>query len=123
MGGGSVLAGMVLGAIAVQVIDNKMRHAAVWPRRRSPPYVGLIHGAQRRAARLPLVALGYVMFGVTRLVPREQVPAAAPEAEVGSAVRAGAALGCQRRAGRYWMPLRPVAAKQVEPRWSGQITT
>ena len=30
VGGGSVLAGMVLGAMAVYVIDNKMRHAAGW---------------------------------------------------------------------------------------------
>ncbi len=69
LGGGSVLAGMVLGAMAVFIIDNKMRHAAgVGVRRRGAAYVGLIHGAQLGWAVSPLVALGYVMFGVTCLV-------------------------------------------------------
>lgn len=78
VGGGSVLAGMVLGAIAVQVIDNKMRHAAVWAFVGAAlSYVGLIHGAQLGLHVSPLVALGYVMFGVTCLVlGREQAPAA-----------------------------------------------
>jgi AGZA family xanthine/uracil permease-like MFS transporter len=60
VGGGSVLAGMVLGAIAVHVID-----------------IGLIHGAQLGWGVSPLVSLGYVMFAVTCVVlMRSAVPVA-----------------------------------------------
>jgi AGZA family xanthine/uracil permease-like MFS transporter len=69
VGGGSVLAGMVLGAIAVYVIDNRMRHAAAWAFAGAVlSYVGLIHGAQLGWGVSPLVALGYLMFGVTCIV-------------------------------------------------------
>jgi AGZA family xanthine/uracil permease-like MFS transporter len=69
LGGGSVLAGMVLGAIAVYVIDNKMRHAAGWAFAGAVlSYIGLIHGAQLGWGVSPLVSLGYVMFGITCIV-------------------------------------------------------
>src|SRR5436190_12398530 len=69
VGGGSVLAGMVLGAIAVYVIDNKMRHAAAWAFAGAVlSYVGLIHGAQLGWGVSPLVSLGYVMFAITCVV-------------------------------------------------------
>ncbi len=69
VGGGSVLAGMVLGAMAVYVIDNKMRHAAGWAFAGALlAYVGLIHGAHLGWSVSPLVALGYAMFGVTCIV-------------------------------------------------------
>ena len=69
VGGGSVLAGMVLGAMAVYVIDNKMRHAAGWACAAAVlSYVGLIHGAHLGWAVSPLVALGYLMFGATCLL-------------------------------------------------------
>jgi len=69
VGGGSVLAGMVLGAMAVYIIDNQMRRAATWAFAGAAlAYVGLIHGAQLGWAVSPLVALGYAMFGVTCLV-------------------------------------------------------
>ncbi|HEY2561512.1 MAG TPA: hypothetical protein VGI48_17505 [Caldimonas sp.] len=66
VGGGSVLAGMVLGAIAVCVIDNKMRHAVVWAVAGAAlSYIGLIHGEQLGWGVSPLVSLGYLMFAVT----------------------------------------------------------
>jgi adenine/guanine/hypoxanthine permease len=69
VGGGSVLAGMVLGAMAVYIIDNQMRRAAVWAFCGAAlAYVGLIHGAQLGWAVSPMVALGYAMFGATCLV-------------------------------------------------------
>lgn len=69
VGGGSVLAGMVLGAMAVHIIDNKLRHAAIWAFAGAVlSYIGLIHGAQLGWNVSPLVALGYVMFGATCLV-------------------------------------------------------
>jgi AGZA family xanthine/uracil permease-like MFS transporter len=79
VGGGSVLAGMVLGAIAVHVIDNRMRDAAIWAFAGAVlSYVGLIHGAQLGLGVSPLVSLGYLMFAVTCVVlMRSAVPAPA----------------------------------------------
>jgi len=69
VGGGSVLAGMVLGAMAVYIIDNKMRNAAAWAFAGAIlSYVGLIHGAQLGWGMSPAIALGYAMFGATCLV-------------------------------------------------------
>ena len=66
LGGGSVLAGMILGAIAVFIIDNRLRTAGVWAFAGAIlAYVGLIHGAQLGWGVSPLVALGYAMFGLT----------------------------------------------------------
>jgi AGZA family xanthine/uracil permease-like MFS transporter len=65
LGGGSVLAGMVLGAMAVFVIENKLRTAAIWAFVGAAlSYIGLIHGAQLGWAVSPMVSLGYAMFGV-----------------------------------------------------------
>ncbi len=69
LGGGSVLAGMVLGAMAVFIIENQMRRAAAWAFAGAIlAYVGLIHGAQLGWNVSPMVALGYALFGVTCLV-------------------------------------------------------
>jgi AGZA family xanthine/uracil permease-like MFS transporter len=79
VGGGSVLAGMVLGAIAVYIIDNQLRRAAIWAFAGAVlAYVGLIHGAQLGWAVSPLVALGYAMFGVTCIVLARGQPDAPP---------------------------------------------
>jgi AGZA family xanthine/uracil permease-like MFS transporter len=81
LGGGSVLAGMVLGAMAVYIIDNQLKRAAIWAFAGAAlAYVGLIHGAQLGWAVSPLVALGYAMFGATCLVLARgagEVPASA----------------------------------------------
>ena len=64
LGGGSVLAGMILGAIAVFIIDNKLKTAAIWAFVGAAlAFIGLIHGAQLGWAVSPLVALGYALFG------------------------------------------------------------
>jgi AGZA family xanthine/uracil permease-like MFS transporter len=69
LGGGSVLAGMVLGAMAVYIIDNQLKRAAIWAFAGAAlAYVGLIHGAQLGWAVSPTVALGYAMFGATCLM-------------------------------------------------------
>jgi adenine/guanine/hypoxanthine permease len=73
VGGGSVLAGMVLGAMAVFIIDNRLKTAAAWAFVGAAlAYIGLIHGAQLGWAVSPTVALGYVLFGVTCLVLARQ---------------------------------------------------
>ncbi len=69
LGGGSVLAGMVLGAMAVFIIDRRLKTAAGWAFVGAGlSYVGLIHGAQLGWAVSPLVSIGYVMFGATCLL-------------------------------------------------------
>ena len=69
LGGGSVLAGMVLGAMAVFIIESQLRRAAAWALAGAIlAYFGLIHGAQLGWAVSPMVALGYAMFGLTCLV-------------------------------------------------------
>jgi len=85
VGGGSVLAGMVLGAIAVCVIDDKMRQAAAWALAGAVlSFIGLIHGAQLGWAVSPLVSLGYVMFAATCfvLMRGQMQPRVMPEPEL-----------------------------------------
>jgi AGZA family xanthine/uracil permease-like MFS transporter len=78
VGVGSVLAGMVLGAIAVYIIDNKMHHAAAWAFAGAVlSYVGLIHGSQLGWGVSPLISLGYFMFAVTCIVLMRTHPGAA----------------------------------------------
>jgi len=69
LGGGSVLAGMVLGAMAAFIIDHKLKHAAVTAFIGAGlAWIGLIHAAQLQWNASPLVALGYVMFGALCLL-------------------------------------------------------
>ena len=66
LGGGSVLAGMVLGAIAVFIIEGRLNTAGVWAFAGAIlAFFGLIHGPQLGWSVSPLVALGYALFGVT----------------------------------------------------------
>jgi AGZA family xanthine/uracil permease-like MFS transporter len=65
LGGGSVLAGMVLGAIAVFIIDNKLTTAAAAALIGAAlSFIGLIHAATLGWAASPTVALGYLLFAV-----------------------------------------------------------
>jgi AGZA family xanthine/uracil permease-like MFS transporter len=65
LGGGSVLAGLMLGAIAVFIIDRRLRVAAAWSFAAAIlAFVGLIHGEQLGWAVSPQVALGYALFGL-----------------------------------------------------------
>ena len=102
LGGGSVLAGMVLGAMAVFIIDSKLRHAAAWAFAGAVlAFVGLIHGAQLGWAVSPLVALGYAMFGVTCLVLSRGQPDA-PVARLIGRTGARAPVDGIIRRGRCW---------------------
>jgi hypothetical protein len=72
---------MVLGAMAVFIIDGRLRHAAAWAFAGAVlAYFGLIHGAQLGWAVSPMVALGYAMFGATcyLLAGRTQTQARPP---------------------------------------------
>jgi AGZA family xanthine/uracil permease-like MFS transporter len=64
LGGGAVLAGLVLGAIAAFIIDRRFTTAALWSFAGAAlAFFGFIHGAQLGWAVSPLVALGYVFLG------------------------------------------------------------
>ena len=68
VGGGSVLAGMVLGAMAVFIIDRQLTRAAIAAFAGAAlAWIGLIHAGQLGWGAAPGVALGYALFGVVCL--------------------------------------------------------
>ncbi len=65
LGGGAVLAGLVLGALAAFIIDGKFKAAAIWAFSGAVlAFFGFIHGTQLGWAMSPEVALGYALFGL-----------------------------------------------------------
>jgi AGZA family xanthine/uracil permease-like MFS transporter len=68
LGGGSVLAGMVLGAIAAFIIERRLVAAAITAFIGAAlSYIGLIHGTQLGWGASPVVALGYALFALVCL--------------------------------------------------------
>ncbi len=68
LGGGAVLAGMVLGAIAAFIIDRKFIHAASYSMAGAVlAYFGFINGTALGFGNSAPVALGYVMMGLVCL--------------------------------------------------------
>jgi AGZA family xanthine/uracil permease-like MFS transporter len=68
LGGGSVLAGMVLGAMAAFIVDRQLVKAAVVAFVGAAlSFIGLIHAGQLVWAASPVVALGYALFAVVCL--------------------------------------------------------
>jgi AGZA family xanthine/uracil permease-like MFS transporter len=82
LGEGSVLAGMVLGTIAVLIIDRRFYYAALaCAAGGALTIVGLIHGPKVHLFESPKIALGYALAGVVclayaqlKLPPREPDP-------------------------------------------------
>ena len=75
LGSGSVLAGMVLGSMAVFIIDRQLQRAAISAFVGAAlSFIGLMHAAQLGWAASPMVALGYAMFGVVCLLAARQNP-------------------------------------------------
>jgi adenine/guanine/hypoxanthine permease len=74
LGGGSVLAGMVLGAMAAFIVDKKMTAAAVTASLGAMlSFIGLIHSSKLGWAASPDVALGYAIFAIVCLsIPSRQ---------------------------------------------------
>jgi len=64
LGGGAVLAGLMLGAIAVFIIDREFMKAAAYAGAAAIlSFFGFIHGTQLDWAASPMVALGYLLLG------------------------------------------------------------
>ncbi len=73
LGGGSVLAGMVLGAMAAFVIDRRLKAAAATAFFGAIlAFIGLIHASTLGWAASPVVALGYALFGIVCLIVTAQ---------------------------------------------------
>ena len=65
LGGGAVLAGLMLGAIAAFIIDHEFNRAAAYSLAAAVlSFFGFIHGAQLAWMASPLVALGYALLGL-----------------------------------------------------------
>jgi AGZA family xanthine/uracil permease-like MFS transporter len=90
LGGGAVLAGLMLGAIAAFIIEREFMKAAAYALVAAVlSFVGFIHGAQLAWMASPMVALGYVLLGVICLaVGLSEEQAAKGSAKVASAARA-----------------------------------
>ncbi len=64
LGGGAVLAGLMLGAIATFIIDREFNKAAAYSFAAAIlSFFGFIHGVQLAWAASPMVALGYALLG------------------------------------------------------------
>jgi len=73
LGSGSVLAGMVLGAMAAFIIERQLNRAAITAFVGAAlSWIGLIHAAQMGWGAAPAVALGYALFGVVCLAAGRQ---------------------------------------------------
>jgi AGZA family xanthine/uracil permease-like MFS transporter len=63
VGGGAVLAGLILGAIAAFIIDRQFRWAGLFASAGAVlAFFGFIHGVQLAIAASPAVALGYALM-------------------------------------------------------------
>ncbi|MBI2752629.1 MAG: regulator [Betaproteobacteria bacterium] len=79
LGSGSVLAGMVLGAMAAFIIERQLNRAAVTAFAGAVlSWIGLIHAAQLGWGAAPAVALGYTLFGVVCLMAAGQAKQPSP---------------------------------------------
>jgi AGZA family xanthine/uracil permease-like MFS transporter len=65
LGGGAVLAGLILGAMAAFIIDREFNKAAIYALAGAAlAWFGFIHGVQLSWMASPQVALGYALFAV-----------------------------------------------------------
>ncbi|MGQ0777341.1 MAG: regulator [Pseudonocardiales bacterium] len=103
LGGGAILAGMVLGAIVAFMIDKKFLWAAGYCLAGAGlSFIGLIHGEQVQWAAEPQVALGYVLMAVVCALfapgPQDEaVPSTEPRHAAEPAAATAPAAGVESR--------------------------
>lgn len=79
LGGGAILAGLILGAIAAFIIDRKFRWAGIYALAGAVlSFFGLIHGEALGFAASPGVSLGYVLVAAICFAVESSAPATAP---------------------------------------------
>lgn len=79
VGGGAVLAGMMLGAIAAFIIDRNFKEASLYAAAGAAlAYFGFIHGDHIGFGVSPLVALGYLLLAAICLIVVRSAKAPAP---------------------------------------------
>ena len=94
LGGGSILGGLILGAIAAFIIDRKFKNAAGFALAGAVlTFFGFMHGERIGFAQTPVVAVSYlivsgILFACAKLVVVAPKPAEAPEDAHGSSVPA-----------------------------------
>jgi len=81
LGGGSTLGGLILGAMAVCIIDRQFMKSAGFALAGAVlTFFGLMHGEHIGIAQTPLVAVSYlVVSGILVACAKFSVPAALPE--------------------------------------------
>ena len=80
LGGGSILGGLVLGAIAALIIERKFRNAAAFAAAGAAlTFFGFMHGERIGIAQTPLVALSYfIVAGMLLLAAQLTAPVTRP---------------------------------------------
>ncbi len=81
LGGGAILAGMILGAIAAFIIDRDFHRAAIYGLAGAVlSYFGFIHGAKLGIGESAAVALGYLILAAICWALAQRATASAPAA-------------------------------------------
>ena len=97
LGGGSILTGLVLGAVGVFVIERKFQEAAAFALRRRGAHLFRLHA--RRSGRHRRAWAGRHALGRARLYDRRRLPVRAQPRGEGGRGAAGATHAGARRAG------------------------
>ena len=91
LGGGAVLAGLILGAIAAFIIDREFNKAAIYALAGAVlAFFGFIHGIQLQWMASPQVALGYVLLAIICYVVGVRAASEASSEPVGASKAAAA---------------------------------
>jgi AGZA family xanthine/uracil permease-like MFS transporter len=86
LGGGAILAGMILASVAAFIIDKNFKHAAIYAVAGAIlSFFGFIHGAKLGIGESADVALGYLLLAGICIGMARQQPAEVDEPEPAAA--------------------------------------